>query len=66
MAFTRRDFMKAANAIRTKEKVLLGGKEHRLDARDRYVAALIFRDLFQAEDPLFNGLAFLTECGLKG
>ena len=66
MAYSRRDFQKAAAMVRSKVKVTLGGKDHFFDNRDKYVIALFLRDMFQAEDPLLNGLEFLTACGFKG
>jgi hypothetical protein len=63
MALSNRDYVKAANAIRAKEKIEIGGKTHYIDRRDRYIIALFMRDHFQASDKLFDGLAFLTMCG---
>jgi hypothetical protein len=63
MAFSRRDFIKTADAIRTKTMVTVAGKAHYFDRRDKYIIALFMRDYFQAQDALFDGLAFLTACG---
>ena len=43
--------------------VTVAGKAHYFDRRDKYIIALFMRDYFQAQDALFDGLAFLTACG---
>lgn len=63
MAFTRKDFEQVALAIRTKDKVEIGGREFFLDRQSRYMTALLMRDYFAMRDKMFDGLAFLRLCG---